>query len=58
MCVVPGVGEWGGGLQMTGAWEIGDFQNNGNLGQAANLDTVFVGRGVPYIHVLVTEDIL
>ena len=37
---------------MTGP-EIGDFQNNGNLGprlgHAANLDMVFMGRGVPYI---------
>ena len=42
---------------MTGP-EIGDFQNNGNLGHAANLDMIFMSRGVPYIHVLVTEDML
>ena len=45
-------GGGGGGLQMTGANnamtgpEIGNFQNNGNLGNAANLDMVFMGRGV------------
>ena len=30
---------------MTGP-EIGNFQNNGNLGNATNLDMVFMGRGV------------
>ena len=30
---------------MTGP-EIGNFQNNGNLGNAANLDMVFMGRGL------------
>ena len=32
--------------------EIGDFQNNGNLGHAANLGMTFMDR------VLVTEDML
>ena len=49
---------WGGGLQRTGANntmtgpEIGNFQNNGNLGNAANLDMVFMGRGygVPFYY--------
>ena len=42
----------GGGLQMTGANntmtgpEIGNFQNNGNLENVANLDMVFTGMGV------------
>ena len=43
---------------VTNDWCIIIFQNNGNLGHAANLGMAFMDSRVPYIHVLVTEDIL